>query len=150
MNRFAHSADEASVRTDANEIAALLAALSSRFAAMRSITLEVEKTEAPLMVTTAPFLLLNLLWLCLDYAMAACGPEKTITLTVEAADGAARFRFRGLEMPEPVPGDLLPAQPDDSLMQALNARMLVDDRLKELTVVLAGGGEDAAPTNRVT
>jgi signal transduction histidine kinase len=144
MNRFAHSADEADARIDARELLALLAALAARFAAMRGVALELDSSGEPLMVTTAPFVLLNLLWQCLEHAMTACGAGRRVTLGADAAAGAARFRLRWPETTEPAAGAGFPTGREDALMRALGARVIADAGPHELTVLLSSGNGDAA------
>jgi C4-dicarboxylate-specific signal transduction histidine kinase len=78
MNRLAHSVDESIKTIDLNDILELVVTLSHRFAAMRDVSVDPKLGESPMMVRTAPFLLMNLLWLCLDFAMDAAGEDKIV------------------------------------------------------------------------
>jgi hypothetical protein len=137
MNRFAHSVDQASVSIDVSEVAELLVSLSARFVAMRGVVLEVGKPAGPAAITTFPFVLLNLLWLCLDYAMAVLGPGKAIELLVEKTEDGVCFRFCKLENMETDAAPLFPAEREIALGQALHAQILRDPAAGEVRVLLA-------------
>ena len=97
MSRFAHSADEPCTATDLGELTALLGLLAMRFAAMRGVAIQTLAPSAPVLVTTFPFGLLNLLWICLDCAMTAAGSGKTVELVAEKTTEGGLVRFRRLE-----------------------------------------------------
>jgi C4-dicarboxylate-specific signal transduction histidine kinase len=136
MNRFAHSVDEASVSIDVSEALELLVSLSARFVAMRGVVLEVGKPVGAT-ITTFPFVLLNLLWLCLDYAMAVVGPGKTIELLAEKTGDGVWFRFCKLENMETDAAPLFPAEREAALGQALHAQIFRDPAAREVRVLLA-------------
>jgi len=136
MNRFAHSVDEATVSIDVSEVLELLVSLSARFVAMRGVVLEVGKPVGAT-ITTFPFVLLNLLWLCLDYAMAVVGPGKTIELLAEKTGDGVWFRFCKLENMETDAAPLFPAEREAALGQALHAQILRDPAAREVRVLLA-------------
>lgn len=141
MNRFAHSADEASRDVDLSELLDLLAALALRFAAARGVRVQVKRPPAAVRVTTAPFLLLNLMWLCLEGAMAAAGPGRTVELTAEnAADGAC-LRLCRIEGLKEAPAAFLSAEPKGALCLALGAQLSLDPEKNEMALRL--------PKNRV-
>jgi hypothetical protein len=137
MNRFAHSVDEASVSIDVSEVAELLVSLSARFVDMRGVVLEVGKPAGPVAITTFPFALLNLLWLCLDYAMVVVGPGKAIELLAEKTGDGACFRFCKLEDMGADAAPPFPAEREAALGQALNAQILRDPAAREVRVLLA-------------
>ena len=108
MNRFAHSADAPSMDVDLSELTDLLAALALRFAAARGVQVHVKRPRGAVRITTAPFVLLNLMWLCLDEAMAFAGPERTVELAAEdSADGAC-LRFCRIQRLKEHTGRLAP------------------------------------------
>jgi C4-dicarboxylate-specific signal transduction histidine kinase len=139
MNRFAHSVDSDSVQVNLLEIIDLLAAISVRFAAMRGLTLQIDRSESGATVTTSPFLLLNLLWLCLEQAMEASGPDRKVALAAERISGGVCLRFRGLEGLKAAPLGGLSAEPAASLCCALSAEVRADAQTGEILVQLAGG-----------
>ena len=138
MNRFAHSVDASVVRLDLVEVMELLKTLSLRLASMQGAALHLLPPQPAATVTTAPFLLLNLLWLCLDDAMAA-GPGRRIDLAAEAAADGARIRFCGLERLMDDPAALPSAGPQEALCRILGARLSLDPGSKEMILLLAKG-----------
>lgn len=137
LNTFAHSADSESVAVDLRDLLGLLVELSLRYAAMRGVSLETARPSDAVMITTSPFILLNLLWFCLDYAMAAAGPGKTVEVAAEKTADGARLHFRKLaEMASR--GGSFPAEPGRTLMRALNAQIRLDPDSQEVVVSLPG------------
>jgi signal transduction histidine kinase len=83
MSSFAHSVDQFSAQVDLHELAGLVANLAGRPAAMRKVILETVQPPEPVHLTTNPFLLENLVWLCLEYAVSVTSAGLTLTLTPE-------------------------------------------------------------------
>jgi signal transduction histidine kinase len=139
MSRFAHSGDEVSTVTDLAELIALLATLARRFAAMRGVTLQALTPPAPVVITTFPFGLLYLLWICLDCAMTAVGSGKTVELVVEKTTEGGQVRFCRLEplgeafMANSTRGRL------SALSHVLNATIAANETHTELIVRLPKG-----------
>jgi hypothetical protein len=140
MNAFAHSADSESVTIDLRDLLGLLVELSSRYASMRGVRLEIDRPSDAVPITTSPFVLLNLLWFCLDYSMVAAGPGKTVELAAEKTADGARLRFRKLEGMDAAAGSF-PADPEGSLGRALRAELRIDPESRELAVSLPGKGQ---------
>jgi len=125
------------VSIDASKVVELLVSLSERFVAMRGIVLEVGKPAGPVAITTFPFILLNLLWLCLGYAMSVVGPGKAIELLAEKTEEGAWFRFCKLENMETDAAPPFPAEREIALGQALHAQIFRDPAAREVRVLLA-------------
>ena len=85
MSRYAHSFDHPEEPVDLHDLCQLVATLAGRLAAMRRITLTVEKAEAPCMVHKHPFALQALLWQCLELAIGTASEGCTLTLRPQAA-----------------------------------------------------------------
>ena len=137
LNTFAHSADHDSLPVDLRDLLGQLVELAQRPASMRGVSLAVDRPPDPIMATTSPFLLLNLLWRCLDYAMRAAGPEKTVEITVAKTTYGVRLHFRRLaEMGSGA--DSFPAEPESLLTEVLNAQIRLDPDSRELVVSLRG------------
>ena len=130
-------ADRDSLPVDLRELLGLLMELAQRSASMQGVSLAVDRPLDPIMVTTSPFLLLNLLWFCLDYAMKAAGPEKTVEITAEKTDDVARLHFRKLAEMGSGAGSF-PAEPERLLTGVLNAQIQLDPDSRELVVSLRG------------
>ena len=136
MSRFAHSIDEPVVNVDLNEILELVKMLSSRFVSMRGVTLKPEPSTSPMMVTTNPFLLENLVWLCLDFAMEVAGSGKTVGLITEETKDGARIRFTHLEGLREVSTDTFPTEQAKALLKALKGELTPDTGIGELALTL--------------
>jgi len=135
LNTFAHSADRDSLPVDLRDLLGLLVELAQRPASMRGVSLAADRSPDPIMATTSPFLLLNLLWFCLDYAMRAAGPGKTVEITAEKTADGARLHFRKLaEMG--IGAGSFPAEPENLLAGVLNAQIRLDPDSQELVVSL--------------
>jgi len=142
MNKFAHSVDEAVKDVELGETLELMLALSERFASMRGVTLESKLPSDPIAITTIPFFLNHLLWLCVDFAMSMVGQGKTIDLLTEDTENGPRIRFTRLEGLAGVKTDTFPTQREKALLDALKADLKVDVEAGELVLVLS---EDINP-----
>ncbi len=132
MNRFAHSVDEPVRSVDLAELIALVVALNGRFAANKNVKVDVRPAEAPLLLSTNPFYLENLLFLCLQYAMESAGGGGVLTLTPEKSAEGFSITITGLaDFPEP-----FPTRPVEALLEALDATLTADPASKSLTLAL--------------
>jgi len=147
MNRLAHSPDEASAEVDLAEVLELLTALAVRLTAARGVQVQVNRPAAAVRITTSPFRLLNLLWLCLDGAMAAAGPGRRIELAAEASADGARIRFCGLEGLEDGSAARTSAGPQEALCRALEAQQTLDPGSKEMALLLPKGCGSGGPAS---
>lgn len=147
MNRLAHSPDEAGAEVDLVELLELLAVLAARLTAARGVQVQVNRPPAAVKVTTSPFRLLNLLWLCLDEAVAVAGPNRRIELAAEASADGARVWFRGLGGLEEDAPALETAGPPEALCRALGARRTLDPVSKEMALLLPEGRGEGPPAS---
>lgn len=145
MNRFAHSVDESKKSVDLVKILEFVVALSGRFASMRGVTLELLFLENPVMITTTPFFLENLIWLCLDFAMDATGEGKTVGLMAEKTENGARIRLTKLKGLIEATTDTFPGDREKALLEVLKAELTADIETEEVVITLlrdinSGGG----------
>jgi C4-dicarboxylate-specific signal transduction histidine kinase len=138
MNRLAHSVDESIKTIDLNDILELVVALSHRFAAMRDVSVDPKLGESPMMVRTAPFLLMNLLWLCLDFTMDAAGEDKIIELVTQKTEAGIQVFFKRLGGLAGAPLKPFPAEPEKRLLDLLRAELEVSAGNQEIIVRIAG------------
>lgn len=110
MNRFAHSVDEPVTETDLAELLELTASLAAYMPYNRKVNLVV---RGKAVLTTRPFLLMNLLYEGLARIFPDMDMKAEATLTLAAQDGGARITL------SPGPGEL-PATATD-LAEPLNA-----------------------------
>lgn len=83
LNAFGHSIDEREKMVDLCRLMELVASLAERRAALRKVSLAVQKASQPVTLLTNPFLLQNLLWLFLEEAIEAVPSGSVLQLLVE-------------------------------------------------------------------
>jgi len=137
MNRLAHSVDESIKTIDLNNILELLVALSDRFASMRGVDLQPRLGQSPLTLKTSPFFLMNLLWLCLDFAMDAAGEDKIVGLVTRKTEAGVQVFFKDLGGLAGAPLNQFPAGPEKGLCDLLGAGLEVSSENREIVVRFA-------------
>jgi C4-dicarboxylate-specific signal transduction histidine kinase len=135
MSRFAHSVDQFEAQVNLHDLAVLVGSLAGRLAAMRKLTIVVEQPEIPVMINTNPFLLENLLWLCLEFTLGATGAGSGLRLIAEEHDGRKCIRIIGMDGLNEDYLTQMPAGHAD-LLHAIGAQLVADIPEKELTLVL--------------
>ncbi len=137
MNKFAHSTDDFSKSVDLVEVLELVCALSSRLASMRGVNLTLEPTLEKIPLTTMPFLLENLLWLLLDFAIDSAKADKSVRIRAAVTEGAARVVFSGLELPGKAPAKAFPGEKEKAILQVLGFDVQLDEGAGELILRLS-------------
>ncbi len=137
MNRFAHSIDQNITTADIDQTIELLIALTARFAAMRAVKVDLQLPATPLTIPTAPFYLMNLLWLCLDFSMSASGDEKRVELVVEETENSVRIRFRRLAGLSEAALETFPSDREKNLLAVLEAALTAEPEREEVVLRLA-------------
>ena len=137
MNRLAHSVDESIKTIDLNDLLELLVALSGRFASTRGVAVQPKLNEGPLRLKTSPFFLMNLLWLCLDFAMDAAGEDKMVELVTQNTDAGIQVFFKGLGGLAGAPLKPFPAEPEKGLCVLIGAELEVSPGKREMVVRIA-------------
>lgn len=135
MSYFAHSVDQFESQVNLHELAVLVGNLAGRLAAMRKLTIVVEPPETPVILKSNPFLLQNLVWLCLEFAFGATSAGETLRLMAGKQDGRMGLRISGLDGLDEGFSAQMPAGSVD-LLDAIGARLEADMNKKELTLVL--------------
>lgn len=136
MNSFAHSVDETQKRIDLSDTLGLVIALSKRFASMRGVALELAPSHDPIRITTNQFILENIVWLCLDYAMDAAGRGKRVVVSAEKNGNTILIRFA---MPDGITGDLgriFPGKREDALVGILSVELSAHPDRGEIVLTL--------------
>ena len=135
MNRFAHSIDQFSAQVNLRDLIELVVNLTRRPAAMRKVILEMSMPQEPLSLTTNPFLLENLVWLCLQFAISATSAGQTLILTPEKTATGFCLHITGIDKLV----DTFPAQMPaghEQILTALGARLTPDISCNRLTLQL--------------
>ncbi len=136
MNRFAHSVECPVKRIDLGETLEFVVSLCGRVAHLRGVTLETKSPESPVTVTTPPFALEILIWLCLNFAMDVVGDGKNIVLGAEEARPGARIRFAQLKGLTEASMDKLPSEREKELFSMLKAVLATDVATGEMVLTL--------------
>ena len=134
LNSFANSVDESVKSVDLRATLGFVAALSSRLASVRGVTLETDLPTSPVAITTRPFYLKNLVWLCLDFAMDAAGAGKTVGLVTAESQNGAWVRFTRLEALAEAQRDGFPMEREKALLGLLKAQLSANVEAGELVI----------------
>jgi CheY-like chemotaxis protein len=128
--------DKAVKGINLDEVLAFVVELSKGIAFMHGVTLAVKSSDSPVSIGTSPFLLQNLMSLCMDFAIHTAGRDKTITLQVTEADGSAAIRFTHLQGLSETLAKKFPTKIESALLRDLNAEVVTDPKAKELLIKL--------------
>jgi len=126
LNQFAHTVDSASKPVDLNQILDLLVALHRRPAAMLQVSLEPRPSDSAVVITTAPFLLLNALGLILAFALKTVPAGATITIAAGIASPGAEICFGRLNALADLTAGQFPGEHENALLTALGAKAIMD------------------------
>lgn len=125
LNRFAHSANQPVIATDIREIFDFTIALVARLATMKGVTLTVAPGNE-VQVNIRPFVLENLLWICLKNLFAVTTGNKTVEFGAEDANSYVVINLQvgdGVSIAEIEPHVVEEGQP---LLFALRAEISID------------------------
>ncbi len=125
LNRFAHSTHEPAAATDLCEIFDFTAALVARLAAMKGVTITIVN-QHPVPMKVRPFVLENLLWICLKNLFAVTQGNQTVALATEDLGDQVVIT---LQLGEGLPVAEIGAQTaseGQSLLAALRAELSTD------------------------
>ena len=126
MNRLAHSIDDTIVTVELKEIIELIMALTDRLTAMRKVSVGTKLSGSPLKIKTSPFFLMDLLWLCLEFAMEAGDEIKQVELITEQTKNGVNIRFTQLAGLSISPKQTFPSEREKCLLGLLEADMTMD------------------------
>jgi signal transduction histidine kinase len=136
MNRLAHSIDQTITTVDLDQTIELVIALTARVAAMRGVKVDLQLPASALTIPTAPFYLMNLLCLCLDFSMSASGDEKRVELVVEETENSVRIRFRRLAGLSEALLETFPSDREENLLAVLEAALTAEPEREEIALRL--------------
>jgi len=137
MNLFAHSIDQDRQKINPDAILKLMIALAERMAAMKSIKLELAAASESVSITTTPFFLENLVWLCLEFALNLTEEGDVLKLGCEKTKEGVLIRFKQLSN---LSTEQAAGFPDGAavaaLAAALQANLFADTESRELVIAL--------------
>jgi signal transduction histidine kinase len=136
MNKFAHSTDQLIKTESVNDILDIVIKLAIRFANMREVNLEKIPSDDPIKIKTNPFLLENLIWLCLDFAMDAVGPGKTVRMSARKIGNSVQITFSQLNCMPAIPIETFPDKRMEALLSTLQGEITVDTQAGTITISL--------------
>ena len=109
-------------------------ALAARKAALKEVALTIVSPTAPVTVKTYPFCLQQLIWLCIDQAIAVAGASDAIEIKIKSTKESAAIILSLMEDTANKPVDIGPETPPRNLLGLLNAA-LVPDRNKGILMI---------------
>lgn len=140
MNQFAHTVDHVSKSVDLGEILAFMAELFKRRAGNSGIRIEVQSREVPLTVETSPFLLMNLIWLCLLPLLSSKQSDRLLLLDCEKH--SRRFSI-GMSLGDAKSKDgFVLSDSAKELAEVLGAGLVLNGDIKKLKVELPAKPSD--------
>ena len=142
MNQFAHSVDEQIKTVALDDLIAVVIKLSIRHAASHGITLKHQPSANPVSITSSPFLLENLVWLCLDKVLNAAGGGKTVSIIAKEVQHGVMIVFKHSGNIRKKPGTLFIGEQENELLSLLKAEMQTNDEAGELTLRLPAPIDD--------
>lgn len=137
MNSFAHSIDQTVTTVDLKEIVELIIALTARFAAMKNVQVDLQLPQNPLKIRTAPYRLMNLLWLCLDFSMDASGELKQIEVVAEETNDDIRIQLKRLTRLSEMVSNTFPSEREKQLLDMLEATLTIESKDQRIVLRLA-------------
>jgi signal transduction histidine kinase len=141
MNRFAHSVDTPVGTFEVKSLLELTAQLAARKASMKGVALKVDGESTEAVLTTAPFPLINLVWLIIEAAAGTSVAGGTICLRWEKGSETVTIRIcREGEYS----GSGTEAVPEEAVLlaSALRADVASDARGGSWTIQLPTGAPD--------
>jgi signal transduction histidine kinase len=136
MNRFAHSVDQPVTTVNLNELVELTVTLTARFATMKNVQLDLQLPQDPLKIQTAPFLLMNLMWLCLDFCMSVCGGEKRVELVADNENDDVSLHFKRLTGLKEASPEYFPSDCEKHLLEMLAADLFLENKNEKIVLRL--------------
>jgi hypothetical protein len=121
MNAFSHSIDRPLLRLDLRDLLTCLLFVTRRITDMKGIKVSYTPGDTPILITTAPFFLMMLLWHLLEGVIGQAGVSKVVACAVTKA---ADFVEIGFGCPDAVITDKKEGFPDEmqaALIDALEA-----------------------------
>ena len=144
LNRFSHSVDDPLKQVDLLDVMNMTLSLSGRFARLKGVMMELNPSSPNVAVTTNPFFLSHLLWLCMEFALDAAGEDKRITIDIKEQGSEIRICFTGLCTGSYEPRKALFAETGKEIMAYLNASLKADEENRRICITMPTilGGRD--------
>ncbi len=98
LNRFAHSVDDPVREFDIIQLVDNFTRLAQRLASLKRVILESRHDDPQLSVTTSPFLVQQVLFICIQRSLNAAQSEDVIDIITEARDKKILLTVKGRSM----------------------------------------------------
>jgi len=138
MNRFAHSVDETEKMVSIADTLEFMIILSSRLSDMKRVSFTIDSGSDRIKITTSPFLLQNIIWLCLNYIMNIAKSGDTVPIYVENHESDVLIRFFGVGRLDDMTTCDFPTERETSLLEAMNGKLQFDRGAREIVLRLHG------------
>jgi hypothetical protein len=122
---------------DLNDTASLLGTLSQREAAMRQVALQIIPESTPVIVTTAPYLLLTLLGRCLSICLQHMGSGRALTVRVTRGAAPGCIMFESLDAAALGADGNFPDENESALLSAVGAEYHLDGPQGRVAITLS-------------
>ena len=95
FNTFGHSADDPVREFELNSLIENLTELNQRFALMKKTSLDFQPADEPLSITNSPFLLQQLLFLCIRRFLSFSQPEDSVFISLRPDEADVHLKVEG-------------------------------------------------------
>lgn len=136
LNLFAHTVDSTSKAVDLNLMLDLLVALHRRLADMRQVTIEPRTMQPAVVITTAPFILLNAIGMVLDFVIQNSAPGAQVSLAMKPVAAGAEICFASTGSLPDMFSDGSPIGSVKALLTALGAEAIMEAEQGRIIVKL--------------
>jgi len=102
LNRFAHSVDDPVGEFELNNLIENLTALNQRFASLKRVNLETHYSDEPINIICSPFLIQQVLFLCIKMALDASQENDTIIVAINSDDDEVKMSVKGRKLEQDV------------------------------------------------
>ena len=137
LNRFAHTIDKPEDWVDLESLLRDVRDLTERLTAMRGVVVDVADAQEPVAVLTTPFLLQNVVWLCLDFAVQHAGTGERLGLSAVRTGTGACIRLQAVSgLSRTALDGFMPADRRAALLEALKADISIDELDQVLCIEL--------------
>lgn len=93
MNNFSHTIDRPLLRLDLRDLLTCLLFVTRRITDMKGIKVSYAPGDTPVLITTAPFFLMMLLWHLLEAVIGQVGESKTVACAVSNVEDSVEIGF---------------------------------------------------------
>ncbi len=137
FNRFAHSTDHPIASVDMGETVTTLVRLAQRLLAGMEVSVEVQPIDPPVVITTRPLMVQELIWAAMQWMAAQPGEKGAMSLAVERCGDGARVLIGALGHPPEGGLDAAFCAATDAVREALQAEIRLDHASGMLQLQLA-------------